>query len=192
MPRKITIKKSPATKERVVVKHSCTQKESIKHLLDNTNKLSVIITGNGEPDKGLCRQVALIGERQKGVLEKLGEIHTSLNEYHTETVNAKETALTVKSGFERYKTETESIDKERKEAAGRVARTIGIIIAALGLITSTYFAISNNKKITNGQEYHEYKSNLQMEQQKGYLPTERSIPMGAITDTAREDTTMKK
>lgn len=176
--------RKPTIKEHTV---PCAQSENIEHLIESNIKTSQILTGNGDPEKGLMRQVALIGERQKGVLEKLGEIHTSLTEYHTETKEAKETALTVKSAFEKYEGESKGIEKERKEATARLVRTIGIIIAAIGLITTTYFAISNNKKITNGQEYHEYKNNLQMEQQKGYSPIERSIPMGTVSDTSQEE-----
>jgi hypothetical protein len=119
MPRKATIKKALATKERVVVKHSCTQKESIKHLLDNTNKLSVIITGNGEPDKGLCRQVAIISERQGGVLKKLDKISTDISSYHAEVLEAKNVALTAQHAIEAFKTETAAFDEGIKEKEDR-------------------------------------------------------------------------
>jgi hypothetical protein len=79
MTLKSPVRKVRIKKEEIAVIHVCTQAESIKHLVENNNKLSVIITGNGDPEKGLCRQVALVNERQHHVLEKLGEIDVSIS-----------------------------------------------------------------------------------------------------------------
>jgi hypothetical protein len=46
---------------------------------DKINETHKILTGNGNPEEGICRQVALINERQQGVLTELKEINANHN-----------------------------------------------------------------------------------------------------------------
>jgi hypothetical protein len=46
---------------------------------DKINETHKILTGNGNPEEGICRQVALINERQQGVLTELKEINANYN-----------------------------------------------------------------------------------------------------------------
>ena len=46
---------------------------------DKINETHKILTGNGNPENGICRQVALINERQQGVLTELKEIKENHN-----------------------------------------------------------------------------------------------------------------
>ena len=55
---------------------------------DKINETHKILTGNGNPENGMCRQVALINERQQGVLKTLGYIDDKLKE-----VNANHNVL---------------------------------------------------------------------------------------------------
>ena len=50
-------------------------KQELENKVNETHK---IIVGNGDPEKGLCRQVAIIGERQGKVMELI----KGLNENH--------------------------------------------------------------------------------------------------------------
>jgi hypothetical protein len=46
---------------------------------DKINETHKIVTGNGNPEVGLGRQVALIGERQQGVLKTLAAIEPKID-----------------------------------------------------------------------------------------------------------------
>ena len=140
-PRKQILKRSRMTKEEVVVVHSCTQTVTLSHLEKNVQKLSEIITGNGHPEDGICQTVALIGERQGTMVEKLQEIHNDLSNYHKEVETAKDVALTVKSAFEKYQasivgeeTGKEKASTEKQVNFNNIISIIGTIVIVIGLI----------------------------------------------------------
>lgn len=129
--------------EEVVVVHSCNQTETLKHLAENTKKLSEIITGNGHPEDGICRKVALIGERQGVMVEKLQEIHVDLSNYHKDVQEAKDVAFTVKSAFEKYQASIEGEEKGKDKAStasqvnfNNIISIIGTIVIIAGLVYS--------------------------------------------------------
>jgi hypothetical protein len=154
MNRNTSTRRISPAKEKVLVLHDCTQVDSIKHLLDNTNKLSIIITGNGDPEKGLCRKVAIIAERQDNIFSKLTEIHGSLNEYHKETKEAKDTALTVKSAFDKYEAEASGIKKGQSESStqgqvkfNNIITVVSTLLVLFGLIISVLVGRNERKNI---------------------------------------------
>jgi hypothetical protein len=141
-------------KEKLAVIHVCTQQEAIKHLLDNTNKLSIIITGNGDPEKGLCRKVAIIAERQDGIFKKLEEIHVSLADYHAETKQAKDIALMVQSAFDKYQAESAGVEKGKEKVSTakqvnftNIINIIGTILVVIGLVISVLVGKNERAKI---------------------------------------------
>jgi hypothetical protein len=147
MPQKIAIKKVSPKSEKMVLLHDCTKEDVIDSLDKKVDILSIILTGNGDPEKGIARKVAIIGERQTEVLKKLGEVHESLTEYHKETEEAKGVAVTTQHALEDYKLEINTADqtreKERQERRSRLLKNIeviGVVIAALGLIVTAYFS----------------------------------------------------
>lgn len=132
---------SPPKQEKTAMVHDCNQAETLHQLEVNTRMLSEIIIGNGDPEKGISRKVALIEERQGVIVEKLSLIHDDLNEYHEETKEAKEVALKVNSAFERYKAELEGVRRGRDEISTRgqvnfnnIISVISTIIIVAGLI----------------------------------------------------------
>jgi hypothetical protein len=131
----------------------CSQEEAIGHLLESNQRLSIIITGNGDPEKGIARKVALINERQAGVLVKLQDIHVSLENYHKEIDEAKTMANTVSGALERYKAEVSSSVKTEKEirAETRAERmkflqTASVIIATIMLCITAVFSFVNHRQ----------------------------------------------
>jgi hypothetical protein len=142
----------------------CSQEDAIRHLVDSNNKLSVIITGNGDPEKGLCRHVAIMGERQLGVLKKLDDITKSLTEFHEKTEKNAKAAATAISAIEKYKLESESyskgieVEKEQKRVAEALAArqakdkwqkvfwVIGAIVGLVSIWVAVYFGIRNNEQ----------------------------------------------
>ena len=147
-PRKQILKRSRMTKEEVVVVHSCTQTVTLSHLEKNIQKLSEIITGNGHPEDGICRKVALIGERQGAMVDKLTDIHKSLADYHTETkeakkeaLDAREKAMTVHSALMQYQASIAGEEKGADKASTKgqvnfnnLISIIGTILVIIGLI----------------------------------------------------------
>ena len=139
--RKTPIKKVNVKNEKLAVIHICTEKEAIDQLIKNTNTLSIIITGNGDPEKGLCRKVAIIAERQDGIFKKLEEIHLSLVDYHEETEQAKNVALMVQSAFDKYKSTEEGkeigmekVSTQKQVNFNNTVSVIGTILVVIGLI----------------------------------------------------------
>jgi hypothetical protein len=156
MPNKPSIKKVPVVKEKIVILHDCNQVEKLKQLIDNTNKLSIIITGNGDPAKGLCRQVALIGERQGSVVQKLDEIHLSLDKYHQDLDTAKDITLKVKSAFDKYEAEMIGEEKGRDKAstAGQVSfnniiSIVGTLLVVVGLVITVLIGRKEREVLDN-------------------------------------------
>lgn len=162
--------------EKVAVLHVCSQKESIAHLIENGNKLSVIITGNGDPEKGLCRQVALLGERQKGVLttlDKIDEKLKDLNENHNvllaEITRVGSDLVGFKSELTGEKAQKEKDDKEKKDKERdtiiaeelrltkirdrnwKIGTFITIILMALGTAYGIIKLYAGQDKIVNNQ-----------------------------------------
>jgi hypothetical protein len=183
MPRKATIKKAPVKKEKVIMVHDCTQSDIIATMKENIGKLSIIITGNGDPEHSLNCKVAIIGERQNEVITKLGEVHTSLKEYHTEIDEAKGVALTAKHAIEDYKLEMNTAEqtkeKGKQEKRARLLKNVEVvscIIGAIGLIITTYFSASGS-----AQSYKNYKAMMTNNSQ-----------LKAIENTVGVDTTAKK
>src|ERR1035437_503676 len=151
-----------STKRKPVIReHSipCAQEDAIDHLTENSNKLSILITGNGNPEKGLCRQVAIIKERQDGVLTKLVEIHDSVTLFHSKFEEAKWIAVTVQSAFEKYKAECEGEEKGLSKSSSRkqvnfnnIISIVGTIVIVVGLIITLLQVTKNNKQITTNTQ----------------------------------------
>ena len=155
--------------EKVAVLHVCSQKESIAHLIENGNKLSVIITGNGDPEKGLCRQVALLGERQKGVsttLDKIDDKLKDVNENHNvllaEITRVGSDLVGLKSELTGEKAQKEKDDKEKRLAEElaltrkrdrnwKIATYITILLMALGTTYGIIKLYAGQDKIVNNQ-----------------------------------------
>ena len=142
MTRKI-IKKIPMTDEKVIVVHDCTMEPTIDQLVENITKLSVIITGNGDPEKGICRKVALIEERQGSMCNKIDDIHESLKEYHQEVKEAKQAVATAQSGLDKYMASVEGKEKGKKESSTKsqvtfnnIINVIGTIVIIIGLVAT--------------------------------------------------------
>lgn len=154
-PRKI-IKRGRMTEKDVMIVHSCTQTITLAHLEKNVQKLSEIITGNGHPEDGISRKVALIGERQGVMVEKLQAIHDDLVTYHKEVETAKEVALTVKSAFEKYKSENLGVKKGKDEAStqsqvnfNNVISILGTIVIVITLIITIITGRKEDEKLKN-------------------------------------------
>jgi hypothetical protein len=146
--RKTPIKKITVAKEKLAVIHICTQKEQIAHLLENTSKLSIIITGNGNPEHGLCRQVALIGERQTAVLNTLKDVDNKIKEiYQThDTILTQITSLQTK---EEAKVIAEKLEiTKKRDRNWKIATISSIILTAIGIFAGLYFGI---RRIEEGQ-----------------------------------------
>jgi hypothetical protein len=163
MVLKATTKKLPLKKKEVVILHECTKETEIESMDKKLDLLGVFLTGNGNPDNGLLRKVAIIGERQHETITKLEDVHLSLKEYHKEVDEAKDAALKAQHALEEYraviKTAEETKDKERQESRAKILKNIEVgsfIVAAIGLLITAYFSFhgsvqseKNSKMIDN-------------------------------------------
>jgi hypothetical protein len=154
MPRNITAKKVAMSNEKVVVIHDCTQVAAINNLLKTTNTLSILLTGNGDPDKGVCRKVALIALKQDNILTELSELHGSLKEYHEEAKEAKEKAIEVERTIDKFMSESAGVKKGKDEVstAGQVKLNniisiVGTILVVIGLAITVYFGQKGDEKL---------------------------------------------
>ena len=82
----------PKTKRKVI--HSCTQEEQIALLLKNTDRLSIIITGNGNPRDGYMYKVDEMGRDVKEINNKLTGISGIVKELHEESIGKKKVEKT--------------------------------------------------------------------------------------------------
>lgn len=133
MSPKTNIRKSYTPKE-VPPIQICSKEATLDHLQENVNKLSIIITGNGNPEKGIARKVALIGERQEVMLDKIDDFKKSIDGYHSEVVLAREAALTAKSAVERYQATIEGEEKGAAKVSSHAQVTFNNIVSIVGTL----------------------------------------------------------
>ena len=152
----MTTKSKPIPKTKRIYIHKCSEKDDIDHLLENTNKLSIIITGNGDPEKGLCRQVALVEERQKGVLDTLKKMNEELkgmNENNNVLLGEITRVGAKVNGFEKQdERERIAADLAEKKKQDGWQRVIWIVMAVLGLagiFLNNLHTTKNSRKIDN-------------------------------------------
>jgi hypothetical protein len=136
--------------------HYCTQEDNIKHLIENNNKLSVIITGNNHPENGIMHQVAIIGERQAGVLTKLDNINKELkgvNENHNVLLGEITRVGAKVNGFEKQGEKDQiAADLAEKKRQDRWQRWVWIVTTLLmmtGILLSNIHTSRNSRKIDN-------------------------------------------
>jgi hypothetical protein len=148
------IKKVNIGKEKLAVLHVCTQSESIKYLVENNTKLSIIITGDGNPEAGLCRQVALINERQHNVLESIKGLTVSVDDFHKKYDETREAAQTAQHAIDQYKEEVKLLEESREKTKAekraellKFIEVISIIIAAIGLIITSWFSFHGSQEV---------------------------------------------
>ena len=96
MPETKKKKPVPKTHGRTI---ACSQQDAIDHLVESNNKLSIIITGNGDPSKGLSAKVAVIEMH----VSRLEAIEKKLDTYHGQVEEYKAASQRVSSAFEQYR-----------------------------------------------------------------------------------------
>jgi hypothetical protein len=126
MTTRTPIKRIP--KEKVAILHVCEQKDQIAQLIKNTDKLSIIITGNGNPKDGYMYKVDEIGRDVKGINEKLTGISGIVKELHEESI--------IKNG----------VVKTTREKRGEWVKTAMFVVGALSLGFLAYNSFKGNEK----------------------------------------------
>ncbi len=151
-------KRKPAirAKTKRVYIHKCSEKDDINHLIKSNQQLSVIITGNGDPEKGLCRQVALINERQQGVLKTIEGVHEELkgiNENHNvllaEITRVGVQVNEVEKRDERDKIAADLEEKKKQDGWQRVIWVVMALIGLTGIFLNNLHTTKNSRKIDN-------------------------------------------
>lgn len=148
--------KSPIRKvkpEKVAILHACSETSILEQLIKTSDKLSIIITGNGNPENGLCRQVALIVERQTEVVKKLDKIEESLTDFHKKYEETKDIAVMAKNAIDKFKDENivkektkEEIKAEKRAKITIWIKTLAFIVSAIALCFMAYGVIKTNHK----------------------------------------------
>jgi hypothetical protein len=150
----MTTKSKPILKTKRVYIHKCSEKDDINHLIKSNQQLSVIITGNGDPEKGLCRQVALINERQQGVLKTIEGVHEELkgiNENHnvllSEITRVGLQVNEVEKRDERAQIAADLAEKKKQDGWQRVIWIVMALIGLTGIFLNNLHTSRNSKKI---------------------------------------------
>jgi hypothetical protein len=127
------IKRIP--KEKIAVLHVCSQKEAINQLIKTTDKLSIIITGNGNPKDGYIYKVDEMGRDVKDINEKLTGICGIVKELHEKSIGEN------------------AVEKKQIIRWDNVFKIAGIIIASgmlyIGYKNLEKKSISTEQKIDN-------------------------------------------
>ena len=121
----MTIKRIP--KEKVAILHVCSQKEQIERLIKNTDKLSNILIGNGNPKEGYVYKVIEMGNKIKEIKDHLTGISGIVKDLHEEVIGRNKVD----------KTDAEKRAEKRAEYAKWFQ--IGMfIIATIALLYTAY------------------------------------------------------
>jgi hypothetical protein len=132
----MTTKRKPAIRD-----HQCEKEDQFKYLIETTDKLGKIITGNGTPENGLMRQVAIIKDRQDNVIKSLGKIDANLMEFHT----------FMYSSLNKEKT-LDGIKAETRTKRMTFIKTASFIVGAIGLVLTAYGVMKNSNKIGKSEK----------------------------------------
>jgi len=139
---KSPVKRAP--KEEVAIIHVCSEEDKINALADLTNKLSIIITGNGNPDTGICRRVAIITERQSEVIRSLEKIDRKTDGLLSEIADVHAKVISVKSEV------LEEIENKKKIADDLITAKARDwwyrVLTMIGILIAIYFGFKNNHK----------------------------------------------
>ena len=139
MKEKLPIRRIP--KEKVAILHVYEQREQIAQLIKNTDKLSVIITGNGNPQDGYMYKVDEMGRDVREINNKLTDISGIVTELHKDSIGEKASG---KSASE--------IRAEKRARLNSILKTASFIVAALALCMTAYFSYNSDKKIGKPQD----------------------------------------
>jgi hypothetical protein len=119
-------------KEKVAILHVCSQTDAIAQLIRNTDKLSVIITGNGNPEDGYVYKVIELGKEIKEINTKLTGISGVVTELHEESINKKAIV----------KTDSEKRSERRAIITKRI--NVGMfIVGAISLLVMAFYQYKN-------------------------------------------------
>ncbi len=162
------IKRIP--KEKVAVLHVCSQREQIAQLIKNTDKLSIIITGNGNPKDGYVYKVMEMGDEVKAISEKLTGISGIVKELHEESVGKK------------------AIKKTDKERLISILKIIGVIVAFITLVFVAFNSYTGKEKSSEALDQTK-DINIRMSHPRGIIVPENVKPFKL--DTARIDSIIK-
>ena len=157
--------------------HKCSEKNTIIQLLENNQKLNLIIGGNGDPEKGL----AFIAKSNIQAIAVIKEDITYIKNKLSATITA---ATTAASSLEQYKLEVknfelgkESVESEIEKDVERqnVAKSLALtksrdmwykIFTIVGLAIAIYFGVRNNR-IPAQLEATKEEINTRIDQQDG-------------------------
>jgi hypothetical protein len=131
-----SLRKSPKKGIPVKVIHVCTQEEKIEKLIKNTDKLSIIITGNGTPEEGYVYKLNMMGNTVNQINEKLTGISGIVKELHEESIGKKASGKTEKE-----------IKTEKRTVIAMWIKALSFLIVALGFAFTVYFNFTNGKEV---------------------------------------------
>ena len=130
------IKRIP--KEKVAILHTCSETSTLDQLVKTSEKLSIIITGNGNPRDGYVYKLDEMGRDVKEINNKLTGISGIVKELHEESIGKKK---------------VEKTDTEKRIKWLQIGMFIVAIIALLYTAYNTWENIKvskgNTKKIEN-------------------------------------------
>lgn len=90
--------------EKQEVTHTCYQEKAI-------GEIHKIVVGNGDPDKSLCRQVALINERQGFMMKTMDAVQSAIKDLDGKYEKTIEASTGAVHAVERYHAEMEGAEK---------------------------------------------------------------------------------
>ena len=112
---------------------------------DKINETHKILTGNGNPENGICRQVALISERQKGVLGELKEINANHNVLLSEITRVGNDLIKLESSINGKEKAELNAQAKSRDTWYKWLTLIGIVVV-IGLAAWNHFTSRENKK----------------------------------------------
>ena len=153
MGKRLPIKK--VKPEEIAVLHICTEKEklahmedSIGHLVESNQKLSIIITGNGDPDHSLNRRVALTDERQQNVLVQLKEINLNHNVLLSEITRVGTDLTKLESSINGAENQKKKEKEKQKDNWFKLSVIVGIIGIVIGVLWNHHLNKSTNSEVS--------------------------------------------
>lgn len=136
--------------------HECSQVDKIQAMENTINELYQVITGKGEPGKGLISQMIVMNSIQERTVDTLGRIEINLTKFDQKAMDADRKITEVKIDLDIYKAEGRKFREGRVFAEGNrnsikttAWQRAGIIIAAIALLATLSVSIINFNSTRN-------------------------------------------
>lgn len=139
--------------------HECSQRDKIDNMQNQLDQLSQVITGKGEPEKGVIAQLIVQNQIQKRTIDTLDRLETKLDKSDKKLEEVEKVAIETYQDFKLYKEAGKKFREGQAFAEGNDTKKksynwdrVKTWAAVIALFLTALFGVLNYGKNTKIQE----------------------------------------